>query len=484
MEDESAVVLHYSQLLKDSRSVSCQLEALRRQHETHLSELGQKNAEIEEGEDATLLMEAREGALAESFNLLSTGIQDANLVEAIIEYIEYGEGERAKLKAQVRRLADENGWLRQELQKCQQSLQESEVELCKVQEEKEQLSYLVNLPQVKERADVNNENVEEEEEEEGEDVEREDKSGKKDRNEEKRGGDSDESHYQKLHQYALQHMHQGRHDVAVSLCKKAVQELERTAGRYHPERANMLNVMVVIYREQGKLKESVKLLQEVLEIREKINGSTHQTVASTLNNLSVLHGKLGEHRTAEDFCRRALEIRQKLLGPNHPDVAQQLINLATLCQHLGKYEEVEWYYQRALEIYHTEYGPDDPRVTKTLNYLGKCYMKQGKLEAAESIFKKVRTSVQAQESSIGRDSREHSSSPTSMLGRITPPLPVLEERRHHTLPSPKRSASAHRLQGISPSSSSPLSKGRGVTGGGGAVYEDKIIDNDQVWGVY
>ena len=122
-------------------------------------------------------------------------------------------------------------------------------------------------------------------------------------------------------------------------------------------------------------------------------------------------------------------------------------------------------------------------------------MKQGKLEAAESIFKKVRTSVQAQESSIGRDSREHSSSPTSMIGRITPPLPVsgplmimalflwqvLEERRHHTLPSPKRSSSAHRLQSIS-QSSSPLSKGRGVAGGG-AIYEDKIIDSDQVCGV-
>ena len=85
----------------------------------------------------------------------------------------------------------------------------------------------------------------------------------------------------------------GRHDVAVSLCKKAVHELERTSGRFHPERANMINVMVVIYRlgimdyqnkqcilirEQGKLKESLKLLQEVLEIREKVNGPTHQTV--------------------------------------------------------------------------------------------------------------------------------------------------------------------------------------------------------------
>ena len=47
-------------------------------------------------------------------------------------------------------------------------------------------------------------------------MEREDKSRKKDRKEEKRGGggavggDTDESHYQKLHQYALQHMHQVR----------------------------------------------------------------------------------------------------------------------------------------------------------------------------------------------------------------------------------------------------------------------------------
>lgn len=51
-------------------------------------------------------------------------------------------------------------------------------------------------------------------------------------------------------------------------------------------------------------------------------------------------------------------------------------------------------------------------------------MKQGKLEAAESVFKRVRSSVQLQESSIGRDSREQSASPTSILGRITPPLPV------------------------------------------------------------
>ena len=41
---------------------------------------------------------------------------------------------------------------------------------------------------------------------------------------------------------------QGRHDVAVSLCKKAVQDLEQTHGKNHPDKANMLNILVIIYR--------------------------------------------------------------------------------------------------------------------------------------------------------------------------------------------------------------------------------------------
>ena len=67
---------------------------------------------------------------------------------AVLQYIGTLEGERSKLKAQVRRLADENNWLRQELQKTQQLLQETEVELGTVQEEKHHLNYMMSLPKV------------------------------------------------------------------------------------------------------------------------------------------------------------------------------------------------------------------------------------------------------------------------------------------------------------------------------------------------
>lgn len=49
-------------------------------------------------------------------------------------------------------------------------------------------------------------------------------------------------------------------------------------------------------------------------------------------------------------------------------------------------------------------------------------MKQGKLEAAEMVFKKVRSTVQGQDSSVGRDSREQSGSPTALFGRESSPV--------------------------------------------------------------
>ncbi len=100
--------------------------------------------------------------------------------------------------------------------------------------------------------------------------------------------------------------------MAVPLCKKAIQELEKKKGRDNPDLAAMLNVLAVIYREQGKLQEATKVLQETLEIKERVFGIEHLTVASTLHNLSALHGKCGDFKTAEPYCRKALEIRQKV----------------------------------------------------------------------------------------------------------------------------------------------------------------------------
>lgn len=192
-----------------------------------------------------------------------------------------------------------------------------------------------------------------------------------------------------LHNLVIQYASQGRYEVAVPLCKQALEDLEKTSGHDHPDVATMLNILALVYRDQYKYKEAANLLNDALSIREKTLGENHPAVAATLNNLAVLYGKRGRYKEAEPLCKRALEIRERVLGLNHPDVAKQLNNLALLCQNQGKYDEVEKYYLRALEIYEHVLGVDDPNVAKTKNNLASAYLKQGKYREAELLYKQV-----------------------------------------------------------------------------------------------
>uniref|UniRef100_A0A671RGL7 Kinesin light chain n=1 Tax=Sinocyclocheilus anshuiensis TaxID=1608454 RepID=A0A671RGL7_9TELE len=209
-----------------------------------------------------------------------------------------------------------------------------------------------------------------------------------------------------LHNLVIQYASQGRYEVAVPLCKQALEDLEKTSGHDHPDVATMLNILALVYRDQNKYKEAAHLLNDALAIREKTLGKDHPAVAATLNNLAVLYGKRGKHKEAEPLCKRALEIREKVLGKFHPDVAKQLNNLALLCQNQGKYEEVEYYYHRALEIYENKLGSDDPNVAKTKNNLATCYLKQGKFKDAETLYKEILTRAHEKEfGSVNNDNK-------------------------------------------------------------------------------
>ncbi|XP_016422849.1 kinesin light chain-like isoform X1 [Sinocyclocheilus rhinocerous] len=200
-----------------------------------------------------------------------------------------------------------------------------------------------------------------------------------------------------LHNLVKEYAAQGRYAVAVPLCRKALEELEKDYGHDHPKVATMLNILALMYRDQQKYKEAHRLLNDVLSIREKTLGKDHPAVEATLNNLAVLYGKRGQYKEAEPLCRRALEIREKVLGKDHPDVAKQLNNLAQVCQDQGKFEEVECYYRRALKIYECKLGPDDPNVAETKNNLASCLFKQGKYKEAEILYKEILTSAHEKE---------------------------------------------------------------------------------------
>ncbi|XP_048355275.1 kinesin light chain 3 isoform X2 [Sphaerodactylus townsendi] len=340
------------------------------------------------------LLEEKHNLVWKSLEGIELGIAEAQMLIALSSHIEALEAEKQKLQTQVKRLCQENIWLREEQAATQQRLQHSEATVAQLEEEKKHLEFLNQLQQFQPRAGQ---------------AEKDDVEGRKDslssvfpgEDEDLRqgrqsagvaaqqGGYEIPARLRTLHNLVIQYASQGRYEVAVPLCKQALEDLERSSGHSHPDVATMLNILALVYRDQNKYKEATDLLNDALDIREQTLGVEHPAVAATLNNLSVLYGKRGRYTEAEPLCKRALEIREKVLGMDHPDVAKQLNNLALLCQNQGKFEEVEQYYQRALSIYQTQLGLDDPNVAKTKNNLANAYVKQGKYEQAEELYKEI-----------------------------------------------------------------------------------------------
>jgi len=397
------------EIMSNTKNVLRGLETLKSEHDGILVELSEQQKISEGNEISNKETMDKVELIQKSLAKIELGLGEAQVMMAVCNHLSTVEAEKQKLKAQVRRLCQENAWLREELSATHQKLQLSEQNVVQLQEEKTHLEYMNSLK------------IYDEDRPQDEGI---DSDFHEDLPDEGNDSDRDEddtlsqvssvassvnnagvyeipARLRTLHNLVIQYASQGRYEVAVPLCKQALEDLEKTSGHDHPDVATMLNILALVYRDQSKYKEAANLLNDALAIREKTLGPDHPAVAATLNNLAVLYGKRGKYKEAEPLCKRALEIREKVLGKNHPDVAKQLNNLALLCQNQGKYDEVEMYYQRALEIYETQLGPDDPNVAKTKNNLASAYLKQGKYKAAEQLYKEVLT--RAHEREFGKD---------------------------------------------------------------------------------
>ncbi|XP_046664593.1 kinesin light chain isoform X3 [Homalodisca vitripennis] len=409
------------EIMSNTKTVVQGLEALKNEHNSILGGLTAASVELTvsaveraqaavQSAEATVICE-KKGIVQKSLDMIELGLGEAQVMMALASHLQIVEAEKQKLRTQVRRLCQENAWLRDELANTQQKLQASEQAVAQLEEEKKHLEFMASVRQYDQDLTGDDSTSELKQDKPKADDPVVDLFPDDDTEERNNMSPTPPSQFAQqvnagyeiparlrtLHNLVIQYASQGRYEVAVPLCKQALEDLEKTSGHDHPDVATMLNILALVYRDQNKYKEAANLLNDALAIREKTLGENHPAVAATLNNLAVLYGKRGKYKEAEPLCKRALEIREKVLGKDHPDVAKQLNNLALLCQNQGKYEEVERYYQRALEIYESKLGPDDPNVAKTKNNLASCYLKQGKYKEAEILYKQILTRAHERE---------------------------------------------------------------------------------------
>merc|ERR1712087_208293 len=96
-------------------------------------------------ENSTNFVVEKAAMLERSLEMLELGLGEAQVMVALSGHLQTVEAEKKKLRAQVRRLCEENAWLRDELANTQLKLQQSEEKVATLEEEKKHLEYMNSL---------------------------------------------------------------------------------------------------------------------------------------------------------------------------------------------------------------------------------------------------------------------------------------------------------------------------------------------------
>ncbi|NXK56343.1 KLC1 protein, partial [Chauna torquata] len=416
LKEEKLEKLTQDEIIAKTKQVINGLEALKNEHNSILQSL-LETLKCLKKDDETNLVEEKSNMIRKSLEMLELGLSEAQVMMALSNHLNAVESEKQKLRAQVRRLCQENQWLRDELANTQQKLQKSEQSVAQLEEEKKHLEFMNQLkkydddisPSEDKDTDSTKEPLDDlfpnDEDDQGQGIQQQHSSAAAAA---QQGGYEIPARLRTLHNLVIQYASQGRYEVAVPLCKQALEDLEKTSGHDHPDVATMLNILALVYRDQNKYKDAANLLNDALAIREKTLGKDHPAVAATLNNLAVLYGKRGKYKEAEPLCKRALEIREKAscyLKQGKFKQAETLYKEILTRAHEREFGSVDdenkpiWMHAEEREECKVrpgtsfgEYGGwykackvDSPTVTTTLKNLGALYRRQGKFEAAETL---------------------------------------------------------------------------------------------------
>ena len=263
-------------LSQSTRSVLTGLESLRQDHQFLLT---------------SSTDESKRPRLQQTLESLDLGVAEAVVLLQLEHHLDDLDSETYKLLLQVQRLSQENNWLRDELSLTEKNLQTS---IEKKQENERDIRALhESLAATAATEDFSlTDSI---------DIDKEIPLESKEQasfNADAKNHSEIPARFRTLHNLVIQYAQAGRYEVAVPLCRQALEDLEKSHGHMHPDVATMLNILALVYRDQNKFKEALQLLTEALTIREKTLGLDHPAVAATLNNIAVLYGKRNRYKEA------------------------------------------------------------------------------------------------------------------------------------------------------------------------------------------
>ena len=119
-------MISQDEIVSNAKTVTKGLEALRQEHESILGGIkGSLETVEQEPVEENSLIQEKCSMIQRSLEMIELGLGEAHVMAALAGHLQTMEAEKQKLRSQVKRLCQENAWLRDELASTQQKLQVS-----------------------------------------------------------------------------------------------------------------------------------------------------------------------------------------------------------------------------------------------------------------------------------------------------------------------------------------------------------------------
>ena len=138
-------MISQDEIVSNAKTVTKGLEALRQEHQTILGGIRSSLEQTGDIGAENSLIQEKCGLMERSLEMIELGLGEAHVMAALAGHLQAVEAEKQKLRSQVKRLCQENAWLRDELASTQQKLQASEQNAAQLEEDKKHLEFMNSI---------------------------------------------------------------------------------------------------------------------------------------------------------------------------------------------------------------------------------------------------------------------------------------------------------------------------------------------------
>ena len=181
----------------------------------------------------------------------------------------------------------------------------------------------------------------------------------------------------------------GDFSSAERIYRRVIEVREQVYGPRHPDYAEALASLGMLYHDMDRDDESLALLTESAELVNVSLGALHPKYADQLMKLSVVTSSLGRHHDALALLEQCEEIRDRTSGPQTAAYGEVLQHFGDVFVLAKDFDSAVDHYRHAADVFERSLGPENLLTTRTLDGLATAYFLRNDFAESAAVLRRL-----------------------------------------------------------------------------------------------